>query len=176
MIISLGDARSIDYNVTQEDLDALETSVRELTNNNFQNVHIRFKGIEFMANNVIAVKDSIVGLKVGDTIEVNYSHYNDGLYVIESIDGKQITVQGTPFFVANTSGSMLTLVQYPADVVRGIKKLIEYDKKMASKIGIKSESISRMSTTYYDVNASETVDGYPAAMVSFLKKYEKMRW
>ena len=176
MIITLGDARAIDDSITQEDLDALETSVRELTNNNFQNVHIRFKGIEFMANNVIAVKDTIVGLKVGDTIEVNYSHYNDGLYVIESIDGKQITVQGTPFLLANTTGSMLTLVRYPADVVRGIKKLIAYDKKMASKIGIKSESISRMSTTYYDVNASETVDGYPAALVSFLQKYEKMRW
>ena len=176
MILSLNEARAIDAAINQEDLDALETSVRELTNNNFQNVHIRFKGIEFMANNLIVVNDSIVGLKVGDTIEVNYSHYNDGLFVIEEIAGKQIKVQGTPFFVANTGGSMLTLVQYPADVTRGIKKLIAYDKKMASKVGIKSESISRMSTTYYDVNASETVDGYPAALVSFLQKYEKMRW
>ena len=176
MIITLGDARAIDDSITHDDLDAFETAFRSLTNNKFQNVHIRFKGIEFVGNNLIAVNDPIVGLKVGDTIEVNYSHYNDGLHVIESIDGKQITVQGTPFFVANTSGSMLTLVQYPADVVRGIKKLIAYDKKMASKIGIKSESISRMSTTYYDVNASETVDGYPAALVSFLQKYEKMRW
>ena len=176
MIISLGDARTIDDSITQDDLDALEVACRSLTNNNFQNRHIRFKGIEFVGTNLIAIQDPIVGLKVGDTIEVNYSHYNDGLYVIDSIDGKQIQVQGTPFFVANTGGSMLTLVQYPADIARGIRKLIEYDKKMASKIGIKSESISRMSTTYYDVNASETVDGYPAALVSFLKKYEKMRW
>ena len=176
MIITLGDARAIDDSITQDDLDALEAACRSLTNNNFQNKHIRFKDIEFVGENLIAVKDPIVGIKTGDTIEVNYSHYNDGLYVIESIDGKQITVQGTPFFVANTGGSMLTLVQYPADIARGIKKLIAYDKKMASKIGIKSESISRMSITYYDVNASENIDGYPAAMVSFLKKYEKMRW
>ena len=176
MIITLGDARAIDDSITQDDLDAFETAFRSLTNNNFQNVHIRFKGIEFVGNNLIAVNDPIVGLKVGDTIEVNYSHYNDGLHVIEEIAGKQIKVQGTPFFVANTGGSMLTLVQYPADIARGIKKLIAYDKKKASKIGIKSESISRMSTTYYDVNASETVDGYPAALVSFLQKYEKMRW
>ena len=176
MILSLIEARAIDAAINQEDLDALETSVRELTNNNFQNVHIRFKGIEFVGNNLIAVNDPIVGLKVGDTIEVNYSHYNDGLYVIESIDGKQITVQGTPFFVANTGGSMITLVQYPADVKAGLKKILSYNLKMADKIGIKSESISRMSTTYYDVNASETVDGYPAALVSFLQKYEKMRW
>ena len=176
MIISLGDARAIDDSITQDDLDALEAACRSLTNNNFQNRHIRFKEIELVGENLIAVKDPIVGIKTGDTIEVNYSHYNDGLHVIESIDGKQIKVQGTPFFVANTGGAMLTLVQYPADVTRGIKKLIEYDKKMASKIGIKSESISRMSITYYDVNASENVDGYPASLVSFLTKYEKMRW
>lgn len=176
MIISLGDARAIDDSITQDDLDALEAACRSLTNNNFQNRHIRFKEIEFVGTNLIAIQDPIVGLKVGDTIEVNYSHYNDGLFVIEEIAGKQIKVQGTPFFVANTGGSMLTLVQYPADVVRGIKKLIEYDKKMASKIGIKSESISRMSTTYYDVNASENIDGYPASLLSFLTKYEKMRW
>ena len=176
MIITLGDARAIDDSITQDDLDAFEVAFRSLTNNSFQNKHIRFKDIEFVGENLIAVKDPIAGIKTGDTIEVNYSHYNDGLYVIESIDGKQITVQGTPFFVANTGGSMLTLVQYPADIARGIKKLIAYDKKMASKIGIKSESISRMSTTYYDVNASENIDGYPASLLSFLTKYEKMRW
>ena len=176
MIITLGDARLIDYNVTQEDLDAFEVAFRSLTNNSFQNKHIRFKDIEFVGENLIAVKDPIVGIKTGDTIEVNYSHYNDGLFVIEEIAGKQIKVQGKPFFVANTSGSMLTLVQYPADVKAGLKKILSYNLKMADKIGIKSESISRMSTTYYDVNASETVDGYPAALVSFLQKYEKMRW
>ena len=176
MIITLGDARLIDYNVTQEDLDAFEVAFRSLTNNSFQNKHIRFKDIEFVGENLIAVKDPIVGIKTGDTIEVNYSHYNDGLHVVEEIAGNQIKVQGTPFFVANTSGSMITLVQYPADVKAGLKKILSYNLKMADKIGIKSESISRMSTTYYDVNASETVDGYPAAMVSFLKKYEKMRW
>lgn len=47
---------------------------------------------------------------------------------------------------------------------------------MAGKIGIKSETISRMSTTYYDMTATENTDGYPSALLSFLKKYEKMRW
>ena len=176
MIITLGDARAIDDSITQEDLDAFEVAFRSLTNNSFQNKHIRFKDIEFVGENLIAVKDPIVGIKTGDTIEVNYSHYNDGLYVVEELTGKQIKVQGKPFFVANTSGSMITLVQYPADVKAGLKKILSYNLKMADKIGIKSESISRMSITYYDVNASENVDGYPAAMVSFLQKYEKMRW
>ena len=176
MIISLTDANKLDPNITQDDLDAFESSVRELTNNNFQNTFVRFKNVEFVNENTILVKDEIRGLRVGDTVDINYSHYNDGLFVIEEIDGKQITVEGEPFFVANSGHAMLTKIEYPADIKRGIKKLIEYDKAMAGKLGIKSETIARMSTTYYDVNAAENTDGYPSSLLSFLRKYEKMRW
>ena len=176
MIISLDDAQAIDIDITQEDLDAFETSVRELTNNNFQNTFVRYKNVEFVNENTILVKDEIRGLRVGDTVEVNYSHYNDGLFVVDQIDGKQITVEGEAFFVGNSGRTMLTKVEYPADIKRGIKKLIEYDKAMAGKLGIKSETISRMSITYYDVNAAENTDGYPSLLLSFLRKYEKMRW
>ena len=81
-----------------------------------------------------------------------------------------------PFFVGNSGRAMVTKVEYPADIKRGIKKLIEYDKAMAGKVGIKSETIARMSITYYDVNTAENTDGYPSSLLSFLKKYEKMRW
>lgn len=176
MIISLVEAQKLDPDITQDDLDAFESSVRELTNNSFQNTYVRFKNVDFVAENIMSVKEKIVGLRVGDTIEVNYSHYNDGLFVVDEIQGKQITVEGEPFFAANSGRSMVTKVEYPADVKRGIKKLVEYDKQMAGKAGIKSQTISRMSTTYYDVNAAENTDGYPASLLSFLKKYEKMRW
>lgn len=176
MILSLGDAREIDIDITQDDLDAFETSVRELTNNNFQNTFVRYKNVEFVNENTILAKDEIRGLRIDDTVEVNYSHYNDGLFIVKEIDGKQITVQGAPFFVGNSGRAMLTKVEYPSDIKRGIKKLIEYDKAMAGKTGIKSETIARMSITYYDVNAAENTDGYPSSLLSFLRKYEKMRW
>ena len=176
MILTIGEARAINYDITQDELDAFEQTVRALTNNNFQNRHIRFNVSAFVDTKTLTTSTTIIGLKVGDTVEVNYSVYNDGLYTIEEIDGNQIKVQGTPFMTAYTGNPMLTLVSYPADVKQGIKKLIAYDLKMTDKVGIKSETISRMSTTYYDVTAAETVDGYPVAMLSFLKKYEKMRW
>ena len=176
MILSLDDARAIDIDITQDDLDAFETSVRELTNNNFQNTFVRYKNAEFVNENTILVRDEIRGLRVGDTIEVNYSHYNDGLFVIKEIDGKQITVQGALFFVGNSGRAILTKVEYPADIKKGIKKLIEYDMKMADKVGIKSETISRMSITYYDVTAAESSEGYPVSLLGFLDKYRKLRW
>jgi hypothetical protein len=176
MIITLGEAKKINPTLEQEDLDAFEQSVRALTNNNFQNRHVRFKNVELVEPNIIKVNGTIRGLREGDTLEVNYSHYNDGLHVIDEILSDSLKVQNEPFLTEETSGIMVTKVEYPADIKQGIKKLIEYDKKMAKKIGIKSETISRMSTTYYDVNANDNVDGYPAALVSFLDKHEKMRW
>lgn len=176
MIITLDEAIGLDSTITQDDLNAFETSVRELTNNNFQNKHVRFNNVSFVSENTILVKEVIKGLRIGDTVEVNYSHYNDGLYTVASIDGRQITVTEASFFEADSGCAMVTKVEYPADIKRGIKKLIEYDKKMANKIGIKSETISRMSTTYYDVNANDNTEGFPSSLLSFLKKYEKMRW
>lgn len=176
MIISLTEAQKLDPEILQEDLDAFEQSVRQLTNNNFQNTAVRLNNIAIQEPNLIKVKDPIKGLRVGDTVEVNYSSYNDGLYTVEEILEEAIKVVEESFLEEESNDLMVTLVSYPADIKRGIKKLIEYDKKMASKVGIKSETISRMSTTYYDVSAAENTEGYPSNLLSFLKKYKKMRW
>lgn len=177
MIITLEEAQSINPNITQDDLDAFESSIRELTNNNFQNKYVRFKHVSIEAPNTIRTKEPIKGIRIGDTVEVNYSPFNDGLFVVDEILENTIKVQGEPFIEElGDKNLMVTLVKYPPDIKRGVKKLIEYDKKMSGKIGIKSETISRMSTTYYDVTATENTDGYPSALLSFLKKYEKMRW
>lgn len=176
MIITLEDARKLNSSIEQDDLDAFETSVRELTNNNFHNNYVRFQYLDFIAEDIIKVHTDVMGLRVGDTVEVNYSRFNDGLYTVVSLDGNQIKVAGQPLFDEQNTKAMLTKVEYPADIKRGIKKLIDYDVKMADKVGIKSETISRMSTTYYDVNGSDNTDGYPSSLLSFLEKYEKMRW
>lgn len=174
MIITLEDAQKIDSSIKQDDLDAFEQAVRVLTNNNFQVKKIRHK-IDFINNKTITVDSDIEGVREGDTLEINYSKFNDGLYVIDSFSNDEITV-GTELFTETPKQAILTLVRYPSDISRGIKKIIEYDKKMTGKIGVKSETISRMSTTYYDVNASDNTDGYPASLLSFLDKYKKMRW
>lgn len=176
MIISLEDAQKIDPNIDQDDLDSFENTVRELTNNNFQNTRIRYKNITFISHNSIGLGIKPIGLKVGDTIEINYNGYNNGLYAIKSIVEDVLGFEDNSFTEIDLKGAMLTKIEYPADVKRGIKKLIQYDKKMSSKVGIKSETISRMSTTYYDVNNTDNTEGYPSSLLSFLDKYKKMRW
>lgn len=175
MIITLEEAQKIDPNIEQDDLDAFEQAVRVLSSNNFQLKQIRYE-IAFLDDDTVTLHvDDVEGIRKGDTVEINYTRLNDGLYEVLAVDTGTLTIDANLFNEA-PKRAILTLVRYPADIKRGIKKLIEYDKKMAGKIGVKSETISRMSTTYYDVNATDNTDGYPAALLSFLDKYKKMRW
>lgn len=177
MILTLQKAQAIDPGIEQSDLDAFETSIRELTHNNFQIFDIRLKSLSILGKTITSSLGSTKGMRVGDTVEINDTIYNDGLYVIDTLTDTSITVVSeTDLFEEDADEGILTLVRYPADVIKGVTKLIEYDKKMADKIGVKSESISRMSVTYYDVNASENAEGYPKALLDFIHKYEKMRW
>ena len=175
MIISLDEAFKLDTDATQETCDGLETMVRNLTNNNFQLTKFRIRGLRLSGNTIKASSGRVDIFKTGDTIEINGTDYNDGLYVVESVSDGVITVRGN--FIAEThSGAIATKVSYPADVLTGIKKLIAYDAKMRDKAGIKSETVARWSVTYYDVTAAESSEGYPVSLLGFLDKYRKLRW
>lgn len=175
MIISLEDALKIDKNATQEYCDGLETMVRVSTNNNFQNIRFRCSGLVLSDNEIRVSKGRLDIFKVGDTVEVNNTNYNDGLYTISEVTDDVLKIDGE-FITEVSTQAILTKISYPADVLAGVKKLIQYDSKMSGKIGVKSESISRHSVTYYDVTAAESQEGYPATLLGFLKKYKKLRW
>lgn len=177
MIISLDDAQKIYPDVTQEDLNGIEKAIRTLTNNPFQNRRVRFKQIRFENETTIAVLDDIQGLRAEDTIQVSGSKWNDGLYVVDAIDGQLINLEGNPrLFMGTDPAAFLTKVEYPADILSGVRKLLTYDAKMRDKVGLKSKTVSRMSETYYDQNSGESVNGYPAALMSFINKYKLLKW
>lgn len=177
MIISLDDAQTIYPDITQEDLDGIERAIREETNNPFQNRHVRFCDLRFESENEVLVHDEVEGLRSGDTVQISSSNWNDGLYVVNKVEGNLVKLQGEPrFFVGNQPQAYITKIEYPADIIAGVRKLLKYDSKMADKVGLKSKTVSRMSETYFDQNATESVAGYPAAMMSFLNKYRLLKW
>ena len=45
-----------------------------------------------------------------------------------------------------------------------------------SKVGIKSETLSRHSVTYFDLDKTNQVMGYPVSLLGFLEKYKKVRF
>ncbi|MBL6538722.1 hypothetical protein JNG37_08225 [Streptococcus suis] len=175
MIIDLDDAQELDSSITQETCDGLETMVRNLTNNNFQLIKFRIRGLRLSGSTIKASSGRVDIFQSGDTIEINGTDYNDGLYIVESVSDSVITVRGD-FITETNSGAIATKISYPADVLTGVKKLIAYDAKMRDKAGIKSETVARWSVTYYDVTAAESSEGYPVSLLGFLDKYRKLRW
>lgn len=188
MIITLDEAQKINPDLTQETLDGLEQSIRALTHNKFQNLNIRFYQFKVTNENTLEFNDTLSFLRVGETIEISNTWsnvgygqnedvgINDGLFIIEEVTDHSIKLKDADLFDGNFPSAFITKIVYPADILSGVKKLLQYDATMASKVGIKSESISRMSVTYYDMTSSETVNGYPASLFSFINKYKKLRW
>lgn len=150
-------------------LNAVELAIRSYTNNNFQNRYVRFHA-ESLGNRLFGTSDF---LKNGDTIQVSQSQVNDGLYVIIEIGDDFIRVDGDLYKYPD---NLVTKIEYPADIKAGVLDLLKWEVKNRQKVGIKSETLSRHSVSYYDQDKNNQVMGYPVALLGFLKPYIKARF
>lgn len=153
----------------QKKLNAVEQLIRSYTNNNFQNRFVRFQA-RTLADRVFGTSPF---LKVGDTVQISQSKVNDGLYVIAEISDAYIRLDTELFEMPL---NLVTKVEYPDDVKNGVIELMIWEVKNRQKVGIKSETLSRHSVTYYDQDASNQVMGYPVTLLGFLKPYMKPRF
>lgn len=168
-IMTLPEFQGMDKQIVQDKLDGLEVLIREYTNNNFQNRNIRFLASS-VGNRINGVSPF---LRVGDTIQISESLVNDGLYVIKEMDDVSITVDKEIFCVPS---NLVTKVEYPKDVKQGIIKMMKWEQTEGNKVGIKSETISRHSVTYYDRSEENQAMGYPVTLLGFLNSYMKARF
>lgn len=150
-------------------LEGIEKSIRSYTNNNFQNRMVRFEARS--AGN--SIYGSSPYLKVGDTIQVSQSQVNDGLYTIVEMREGETRVDEELFPVPY---NLVTKIEYPSDVQEGVLNLMLWEIENRQKVGVKSETLSRHSVTYYDQDASNQVMGYPVSLMGFLKPYMRARF
>lgn len=155
--------------VIADKLNAAELMIRVYTNNNFQNRFVRFM-TNSLGNRLFGTSDF---LKVGDTVQISQSKVNDGLYTITEITDSFIRVDADLYKYPE---NLVTKVEYPADIKAGLLELLKWDVKNRPKTGIKSETLSRHSVTYFDQDANNQVMGYPVALLGFLKPYIKARF
>lgn len=150
-------------------LKAVEETIRSYTHNNFQKRSIR------VHCSVVAQKihGKVTGLNVGDTIMISQSLLNDGLYVVESIDENLIALDRR---LIDESDVLVTMVEYPADVVECAFDMLNWDLKHGDKVGIQSETLSRHSVTYFNLDADNSSMGYPKSVLGALKPYMKARF
>lgn len=178
MIISVKDLK--EYITTDKSdqvlevmLQALEQNIRKYTNNRFhQKPFVRIKA-DIIAG-VFNTSDEIP-FKVGDTIQVSVGDNatDCGIYTISEIQGDTFLVKEDIGDIANATVSK---VKYGADVVMGAVNLIKWDLENRAKVGIQSETISRHSVTYFNMDGDNSLMGYPKSLLGFLKPYMKARF
>jgi hypothetical protein len=168
-LAAMEEFQGIDADVLSMKLQAIESLIRSYTNNNFQNRAMR---IEAPIVNGVVLGHSPY-FRVGDTVQISQSAVNDGLYGIAEITDSTLQLDGDLFdYPQNT----ITKVIYPADVQKGVVDLMIWENENRQKVGIKSETLSRHSVTYYDQDSNNQVMGYPVSLLGFLKPYVKPRF
>ena len=174
MIISVEDVKKF-ITTTESDevleakLQALELMVREYTNNNFQIRTIRTL-CQVMTQKLYGNNPYF---EVGDTIEISQSAYNDGVYTITEKDESFITLDRK---LIDENTVLVTKVMYPPNVKMGVVDMLKWDLENRDKIGVQSETISRHSVTYFNMDGDNSTMGYPKSMLGFLKPYMKPRF
>lgn len=177
MIISVDELKQyistdVQDSVLEAKLQALEILIRKYTNNNFQVRSIRTVATCNSDHTVIC--DKLMPFKVGDTIQISASEYNpDMICTITAINGNVLTVDKD---LIDDNYALITKVSYPMDVVMGTVNMMQWELENRAKVGIQSETISRHSVTYFNMDGDNSLMGYPKSLIGFLKPYMKARF
>ncbi len=150
-------------------LQALESLIRNYTHNNFQLKNIRSRS-EIIDGLILKPPEHI---SAGDTIQISDSLLNNGVYTVIEITENGLTVDGD---LLDCKKNLITKIRYPPDVVMGAVNMLKWDIENREKVGIQSETVSRHSVTYFNMDGDNSVMGYPKSLLGFLKPYMKARF
>ena len=151
-------------------LDAIEQAIRAYTNNSFQNRGIR-AACDVSGGRLYG---DFTGFSVGDTVQISKSLYNAGLRVVAFLGGSQDEMSMEEPLTDETS-VLVTKIEYPADVIACAVNMMEWEITNRGKIGIQSETLSRHSVTYFNMDGDNSVMGYPRSLLGCLAPYRKVR-
>lgn len=178
MIMTVAELRQfIDTDVEDQVLEAkllaLELLVRAHTNNNFQVRAFRAVAVAMAEGNKLLF-NSTVPFAVGDTLNITDSEFMpDALVTVASVGGGSVTVNEDLY---DESGVVITKVKYPQDVKMGVANLLKWELDNRDKVGVASETISRHSVTYFNMDGDNSIMGYPKSLMGFLRPYKKARF
>ena len=162
-----------DDQVLEIKLQAIESLIRSYTNNNFQERAFRTVAVAVADGNKLLINTAIP-FRAGDTLQISESELQQGaLVTVESVSESTITVKESLF---DESGIVITKVKYPADIKMGVANLIKWELSNRDKVGVASESISRHSVTYFNMDAANSTMGFPKSLLGFLRPYMRMRF
>ncbi|MBD5468886.1 MAG: hypothetical protein HDR21_12130 [Lachnospiraceae bacterium] len=175
MVVSIEDAlrvvgQEIPEEVLKRKILAIESLIRDETGNGFQDRHARFYAESTEDGLVCVFANSF--LAAGDTVEIGES-VNAGLFTVAELTQSLIRLDRQLY---PAKRNMVTKIVYPPAVQEGVLQMLQWDFNMRSKVGIKSETLSRHSVSYYDMDAGNSQNGYPRSLLGFLEPYYKARF
>lgn len=157
--------------VLEAKLLALELLIRSYTNNNFQ---VRsFRATADARGKTLTMLPEANRFKAGDTLQITDSVLNAGLVNVRSSIGSAVTVEED---LNDETAVTVTKVVYPADIKQGVVRMLQWQLDNGDKVGVQSETISRHSVTYFNMDVNNTVMGYPISLLGFLSPYMKARF
>lgn len=151
-------------------LSGIEQQIRGYTNNNFQ---VRGTGRICDLVGGTFTMEALNPYEVGDTVQISGSAKNDGLYTVKEVNDFIFTVNEK---TRDEIDVFVTLVRYPDDVKMGVANMMTWELENRTKAGIQSESISRHTVNYINLDEWNSAMGYPASLVQFLKPHMKARF
>ena len=158
--------------VLEAKLQALELLIRAYTNNNFQARAFRAVAVAMSDNTLLC--GSTIPFKVGDTLQISESELQPNVLVsVAAVSGSTVTVNEELF---DEGGVVVTKVVYPADVKLGVANMLKWQFNNGDKVGVQSETISRHSVTYFNLDGDNSIMGFPKSLLGFLKPYMKARF
>lgn len=162
----------VDDMVLEARLQALELLIRAYTNNNFQIRAFRTVAVAMADHELLC--NGAVAFRVGDTLQITESDLMPNqLVTVASVDGDTVTVREDLF---DEGGVVLTKVKYPQDVKIGVARLLQWQLENGDKVGVQSETISRHSVTYFNMDGDNSTAGFPKSLLGFLKPHKRARF
>lgn len=155
--------------VLSSKLAAVELLIRKYTNNNFQKRAFR---AQVDISSGIFLTDSRI-FRIGDTIQISNSKFNEGLYTVSDVKDSSFKVKESVYDEGSVTA---TKIEYPSDIKMGVVNMLKWDLENRDKVGIASETLSRHSVTYFNMDGDNSVIGYPKSLTGFLRPYMKARF
>ena len=166
----IGDFKGWSDAKIERKLKAIEQAIRSYTHNNFQNRDYR-RTADIVGGSFYV--EALNPFEVGDTVQISESGLNKGLFTVASIGDSYFTVEES---VKDEKDVLVTKIVYPEDVIDCAFNLLEWELKHRDKVGIQSETLSRHSVTYFNMDGDNSIMGYPKSLMGALKPYMKARF
>ena len=151
-------------------LKAIEQAIRSYTHNNFQDRDCR-RTADIVGGSFYV--EALTPFEVGDTVQISESGLNKGLFTVASVYDSYFTVEEA---VKDEKDVLVTKIVYPDDVIDCAVNLLAWEVQNRDKVGIQSETLSRHSVTYFNMDGDNSIMGYPKSLMGALKPYMKARF